>query len=106
MFKNNSYRLNYLLKCDILNKYTLEDVYSYPKIQSINLNFSLNNLSVDKNSNFNNLDFKIRIFIIFYLFNFNIPFLKYFNIVKQNKISSNLNVTDFKYLITLKKKKL
>ena len=105
MFKDNFCRLNYLLKCDLVSKYLLKDVYSYPKIKYINLDLPLNNLLIDKNSNFNNLNFKIRIFIIFYLFNFNIPFLKCFNIVKQNKINSILNVTDFKLVITLKKKK-
>ena len=105
MFKNNFYRLNYLLKCDLVNKYLLKDVYSYPKIKYINLDLSLNNLLVDKNSNFNNLNFKIRIFIIFYLLDFNIPFLKCLNIVKQNKTNSILNITDFKLIIILKKKK-
>lgn len=106
MFKNNFYRLNYLLKCDLVNKYLLKDVYSYPKIKYINLDLSLNNLLVDKNSNFNNLNFKIRIFIIFYLLDFNIPFLKCLNIVKQNKTHSILNITDFKLIIILKKKKI
>ena len=106
MFKNNFYRLNYLLKCDLVTKYLVKDVYSYPKIKSINLDLSLNNLLIDKNSNFNNLNFKIRIFIIFYLFDFNIPFLKSLNIVKQNKIPSILNVTDFKLMMIFKKKKI
>ena len=105
MFKNNFYRLNYLSKCDLLNKYLLKNTYSYPKVDSISLNVSLANLLIAQNDR-NELQMKIRTFMIFFLFTFNLPFLKYSNFIKYNKMNYTSNVTDFKIFINLSKKRI
>ena len=105
MFKNNFFRTDYLAKCDLINKYLLKNTYSAPKISSISLNISLDHLLEEK-KDLNELELKIRTFIIFFLFNFSLPFLKYSNFVKYNKMNFSLNVSDFKIFITLSKRKI
>jgi hypothetical protein len=105
MFKNNFYRSNYLSKCDLLNKYLLLDVYSCPKVDVIKLNISLVDLLNEQND-YNELHTKMRTFIVFFLFTFNVPFLKYQNFIKYNKISYTSNAMDFKLFLNFSKKKI
>ena len=105
MLKNNFYRPNYLCKYDLMYKYLLTNVYSFPKIESINIDVSLTALLVDQND-YNQLHAKIKTFIVFFLYTFNLPFLKYKNFIKYNKVNFTSNVNDFKICINFSKKKV
>ena len=105
MFKNNFNRSNYLCKYDLINKYLLTNIYSLPKIESINLNISLTSLLIDQ-QDYNQLHLKIKTFIVFFLYTFNIPFLKYKNFIKYNKVNFTSNVNDFKISVNFSKKRI
>lgn len=104
MSKNNFCHSNYLFKCDLLNKYILKNTFSYPRVDSVCLNVSLVNL-IDQ-TNRTELYSKVRTFFLFFLFNLNLPFLKYSNFVKYNKINYSSNVVDFKIYLKLSKKRV
>jgi hypothetical protein len=104
MSKNNFCHSNYLFKCDLLNKYILKNTFSYPKVDSVCLNVSLENLLIDQ-TNHTELYSKVRTFFLFFLFTLNLPFLKYSNFVKYNKINYSSNVVDFKIYLNISRKK-
>ena len=105
MLKNN-----YLSNCDLVNKYLLTDIYSIPQIKTIKLNISLKNFAsfVDSNdfSEKKDLNIKYRTFIVSFLLNSNIPFLKNVNINTFSKNNDLSNLEDFFFHIIYSEKKL
>ena len=105
MLKNN-----YLSNCDIANKYLLTNIYSIPQIKTIKLSISLKNFAffVDSNDFFEkkDLNIKYRTFILSFLLNSNIPFLKNVNVNTFSKNTESLNLEDFFFFIIYSEKKL
>ena len=96
--KNNFRKLDYLSKCDLINKYLLTDSYSTPNLQKILISISLKKfISFVDQSNFlekKDLNIKIRMYILFFLFNSTVPFLENFSLNTYSK-NESFNAEDF-----------
>jgi hypothetical protein len=96
--KNNFRKLKYLSKCDLINKYLLTDSYSTPNLQKILISISLKKfIAFVDQSDFlekKDLNIKIRMYVLFFLFSSNVPFLKNFSLNTYSK-NDSFNAEDF-----------
>lgn len=76
---------NYLLNCDLINKYNLKSIYKKPKLKKIVLHFPIKQL-LSINSTDNNL--QVKAFLVFYIIFFSLSFINF----DRSKISNNLNI--------------
>ena len=81
----NSFLNNYLINCDLIYKYNLENIKQTPKIKRVNVSLKINEnfkeLEIGHNLSFNLIN--IQLFLIVYIFYFSYPFIKY----SKSKIS-------------------
>jgi hypothetical protein len=75
----------YLLDCDLINKYTLKNIYKRPKLKKVIVHFPINNL-LQSNSFGNNL--QVKSFLIFHVLFFILPFIN-FDKIKTNSCLIN-----------------
>jgi hypothetical protein len=87
----------YLLGCDILNKYSLKNIHKKPKLSKIIVHFSLKDFSYTNATN--DFNTQIRAIIIFEIIFFLFPFISV-NAVKLSK-GSIQKKTDFSLKIVL-----
>jgi len=78
---------NYLVKCDLINKYSLADVYNFPKVEKIILEFPLQELLKTDSSNQLEIDdnSKIESFLLFYLLSNYLPSISFKAFKKTSK---------------------
>lgn len=96
-FKNKKFNFNnhdYLLDCDLINKYCLKSIYTKPRFKKIVLHFSLNQLFLSGSTN-NNI--QVKAFLVFLILFFSSSFIN-FNNSKLNSTGTNL---EFSLKITL-----
>lgn len=81
----NSFLNDYLINCDLIYKYNLENIKQTPKIKRVNVSLKINEnfkeLEIGHNLSFNLIN--IQLFLIVYIFYFSYPFIKY----SKSKIS-------------------
>ena len=70
---------DYLVKCDLIYKYNLENINQTPKIEKVTVSLKMNEnfkeLEIGHNLSFNLIS--IKLFLIVYIFYFSYPFIKY-----------------------------
>lgn len=75
----NSFFNDYLVKCDLIYKYNLENIKQIPKIKKVTVSLKINEnfkeLEIGPNLSFNLIN--IQLFLILYIFYFSYPFIKY-----------------------------
>jgi len=75
----NSFFNDYLVKCDLIYKYNLENIKQTPKIKKVTVSLKINEnfkeLEIGPNLSFNLIN--IQLFLIVYIFYFSYPFIKY-----------------------------
>jgi hypothetical protein len=75
----NSFFNDYLVKCDLIYKYNLENINQTPKIEKVTVSLKINEnfkeLEIGHNLSFNLIS--IQLFLIVYIFYFSYPFIKY-----------------------------
>jgi hypothetical protein len=81
----NSFLNDYLINCDLIYKYNLENIKQTPKIKRVNVSLKINEnfkeLEIGHNLSFNLIN--VQLFLIVYIFYFSYPFIKY----SKSKIS-------------------
>ena len=75
----NSFFNDYLVKCDLIYKYNLENINQTPKIEKITVSLKINEnfkeLEIGHSLSFNLIS--LQLFLIVYIFYFSYPFIKY-----------------------------
>jgi hypothetical protein len=75
----NFFLNDYLVKCDLIYKYNLENIKLIPKIKKIDISLKLTEnfkeLELGQNSSFNFIS--LQLFLIIYIFYFCFPYIKY-----------------------------
>ena len=93
----NSFLNDYLINCDLIYKYNLENIKQTPKIKRVNVSLKINEnfkeLEIGHNLSFNLIN--IQLFLIVYIFYFSYPFIKYSKskISKENFFFLNSTLT-------------
>lgn len=94
----NSFLNDYLIKCDLIYKYNLENIKQIPKIKKVNVSLKINEnfkeLEIGHNLSFNLIN--IQLFLIIYIFYFSYPFIKYSKskIAKENFFILNSTISN------------
>ena len=104
----NSFFNDYLVKCDLIYKYNLENINQTPKIEKVTVSLKINEnfkeLEIGHNLSFNLIS--IQLFLIVYIFYFSYPFIKYsksktskenFFFFKFNDIRKKFNILFFRF---------
>ena len=106
IYNQNLTSANYLLKLDKINKYNLNNTFSYPKIDSIKLRINSEDLvnasnSLNPKDKMNNLLF--RAYIILYIITGFFPKLKVTHKKSANQSLNNVENDNYIFEITLNK---
>jgi hypothetical protein len=94
----NFFLNDYLVKCDLIYKYNLENIKQIPKITKVNVSLKMNEnlkeLEIGHNLSFNLIN--IQLFLIIYIFYFSYPFIKYSKskISKENFFFLNSTISE------------
>jgi hypothetical protein len=78
----------YLLNCDLTNKYNLKNIYKKPKLEKVILHFPINNLPKSHSSG-NNL--QVKSFLIFHILFFTLSFINFGKIKISNHSNSGVD---------------
>lgn len=94
----NSFLNDYLVKCDLIYKYNLENIKQIPRITKMNVSLKMNEnlkeLEIGHNLSLNLIN--IQLFLIIYIFYFSYPFIKYSKskISKENFFFLNSTISE------------
>jgi hypothetical protein len=95
--KFNIKQNEYLLDCDLINKYSLKSLYKKPKIKKINIHFPLDSFS---NANTVDSNVQVKSMLLFYTFFSLISYIN-FKKIKVKKVSKNITDVNFSLKIVL-----